>query len=235
MTKQLLLSTILKWSLWWFVFVRLGWQILILLTCIGSTTTLKLKHLIDKTKHSGGLPFYAREDVNYTATKFKSNIEHVIVTIHRDALGQLNVCFIIRRPDAKAVIFNELDCLLTDLSEKKGDSILVWGFKIDVLENLEWKINKLELFWKILDFLCRMKCQHERRCRLRIALISACQLGKRKLKLSNTKSVITTFWDFPFNMTQSFASTIISIDFATHPASKESSSEVFYLHWSRTT
>ena len=58
-------------------------------------------------KLGGGLAFYAREDVNYTTTKCKSNIEHVIVTIHRDALGPLNVCLIYRPPDAKAVFFDE--------------------------------------------------------------------------------------------------------------------------------
>ena len=93
----------------------------------------------------GGLAFYAREDVNYTTTKCKSNIEHVIVTIHRDALGPLNVCLIYRPPDAKAVFFDEMDCLLTDLFEMKGDSILVGDFNIDVLDNLDYKTKKLEL------------------------------------------------------------------------------------------
>ena len=84
----------------------------------------------------GGLAFYAREDVNYTTTKWKSNIEHVIVTIHRDALGPLNVCLIYYRPpDAKAVFFDEMDCLLTVLFELKGDCILVGDFNIDFLDN----------------------------------------------------------------------------------------------------
>ena len=96
-------------------------------------------------KLGGGLAFYAREDVNYTTTKCKSNIEHVIVTIHRDALGPLNVCLIYRPPDAKAVFFDEMDCLLTDLFEMKGDSILVGDFNIDVLDNLDYKTKKLEI------------------------------------------------------------------------------------------
>ena len=72
-----------------------------------------------QNKLCGGLAFYARDDVKYTATKLKSNIEHNYKnTIHRDALGPLNVC-LIYRPDAKAVFFDELDCLLTDLFEMR--------------------------------------------------------------------------------------------------------------------
>ena len=45
-----------------------------------------------QNKLGGNLAFYAIENVNYTATKLKSNIEHVIVTIHRDASGQTTRC-----------------------------------------------------------------------------------------------------------------------------------------------
>ena len=74
---------------------------------------------------------------------------------HLVALGPLNVSLIYRPAYAENIIFDELDCLVTDLFELKGDSILLTSFKIDVLDNLPCTTQNMDLFGKPLDFLCK--------------------------------------------------------------------------------